>query len=1254
MKLKTALWRLLHSSWISLVLLLLAVGAALYYLTDTEGGLQWVCRQLSRQIGKTSISIVDVKGTLRGGFTVRQLTIDHPRVHIEIDDAHGVLSILPLAWQTIRVPEAHAARLVIEVHHYVSPGPPLTRYLPAFLSIDALKASCDSWTLIAPNGWRAEATRILAAGVVHSRDIRVYSSALTYDGALINAQGTIRSTAATGLNGTVRFALPSRPTQPAWLLEAQFKGDLSKLDAEGDFRQPFITHFKGSALQLTDNGWHWNADADVGSFDLTAWGGSAALGQISGMLKLDGDRSEFRANGSLTAKGLKAGPMAVEFAGDYGQNVLSAHRIRIAHAASGAVLTGAGTIGVHSGGPVLDLKGDVTHLRWPLTDRDAPLHDVAANYHLHGAWPYDVESDGSFEIMDWPAMNTNAQAKLYHDHLEVTGADWSGLGGTAHLKGAVEWSPGQRWQLSGHAQDLDLGQLRPGISGRIGFTLASSASGFAATSPLDVALNGISGTVRGQKASGHASFSHEQDSWQFRNVRVQLGGTRIEADGRVGADTNLQFLLDADDLGLLHQGAQGHLSARGSFHGDLRKPVLQATATGSNLKWDTTTLAGIQAQVNLDTQGSGRADVDLKLTGFKLANRTLDTLEILTQGTVDSHQVELKAVTPQIQIKAGGTGQLHDGEWKVALSDLLATDTADLHYALEAPAQLSVSPDRFSLTDLCVKDTAARICGSALISAEQRQVKFNAQNMPMQTLTAGLSADSVFSGKLNVSAEASARGTSPWNGTLLADLTDAAINHHLPSKKVETFNLGTGRVQANLGPDLWTAVAKLDAGEAGSIEANASARSAGDDWRDWPVQGSLKLSSNSLGYLESYVSEIDRAAGRVTGDLTVGGTVAAPQLNGELSLADGEFDIYEINLALRAVNFMARLDGNRLQLKGSANAGTDGTAAIDGDVTWKEGLPYGSLHLKGTDLRVANIPEARIQASPDVLLKLDGRRIDVTGEVTLPYARLEEPEELANAVLPSSDEVIVGEAQTPSDQRFQVFSNVTLKLGDRVTLSTSGLSGRLSGSLNVVTDESGISRGNGELNIEEGTFAAYGRKLDIERGRLLFNNGLLSDPGVDIRATKKFPDVTAGVNVRGTLRDTRMTFFSDPPITQSQIVSLLLAGGSLESVQSTQDTPGSSNSARSNALLQGGAIVAQQFGSKVGIEDVSVESDLNNETSLVLGRYLSPRLYVSYGISLAEAINTIKMRYTISDHWTIKTEAGTARSADLVYTFGKQ
>ncbi len=76
------------------------------------------------------------------------------------------------------------------------------------------------------------------------------------------------------------------------------------------------------------------------------------------------------------------------------------------------------------------------------------------------------------------------------------------------------------------------------------------------------------------------------------------------------------------------------------------------------------------------------------------------------------------------------------------------------------------------------------------------------------------------------------------------------------------------------------------------------------------------------------------------------------------------------------------------------------------------------------------------------------------------------------------------------------------------------------------------------------------------------------------------------------------------------------------------------------------------IGGRFDIE-AGLEQDITNETSLVLGRYLSPRLYVSYGVGLVEAINTVKMRYTVGDHWTIKTEAGTQRSADLVFTIEK-
>jgi translocation and assembly module TamB len=246
---------------------------------------------------------------------------------------------------------------------------------------------------------------------------------------------------------------------------------------------------------------------------------------------------------------------------------------------------------------------------------------------------------------------------------------------------------------------------------------------------------------------------------------------------------------------------------------------------------------------------------------------------------------------------------------------------------------------------------------------------------------------------------------------------------------------------------------------------------------------------------------------------------------------------------------------------------------------------------------------------------------------------------------------MVGPTEKVEKDPFRVTSEITLTLGDKVTIDTYGLTGHVSGSITERTQPGEPTRATGELQVRDGQYLALARKLDIERGRLIFSGGLLVDPAVDIRAIKEFPDVTAGVNVRGTLREPRLTFFSEPSIPQSQIVSLLLAGGSLQSVQdsSRAGTP----AAKQEVAGQAAALLASQFGSKLGIPDISVESDLSNETSLVLGKYLSPRLYVSWGVSLSEQINTFKMRYTIDDRWTVKTEAGKDRSADLVYTIEK-
>jgi translocation and assembly module TamB len=194
--------------------------------------------------------------------------------------------------------------------------------------------------------------------------------------------------------------------------------------------------------------------------------------------------------------------------------------------------------------------------------------------------------------------------------------------------------------------------------------------------------------------------------------------------------------------------------------------------------------------------------------------------------------------------------------------------------------------------------------------------------------------------------------------------------------------------------------------------------------------------------------------------------------------------------------------------------------------------------------------------------------------------------------------------------------------------------------------------GQGELRVAEGRYEAYGQQLEINRGQLIFSNAPLDDPGLDIEARRRIETVTVGLNVRGTLQEPRLTFFSDPSMPQTQIVSYLLVGKPLNASAAGE---GEDLGGQSDTLaLQGGGFLASQLGRRLGIEEVGIENYINSSgeanPSLVLGKFLSPRLFISYGISLTESINTLKLRYTISDRWIFRTESGEAQSADLEYT----
>ncbi|HET19578.1 MAG TPA: translocation/assembly module TamB, partial [Chromatiales bacterium] len=338
-------------------------------------------------------------------------------------------------------------------------------------------------------------------------------------------------------------------------------------------------------------------------------------------------------------------------------------------------------------------------------------------------------------------------------------------------------------------------------------------------------------------------------------------------------------------------------------------------------------------------------------------------------------------------------------------------------------------------------------------------------------------------------------------------------------------------------------------------------------------------------------------------------------------------------------------------LQGGARMG-EGRLAIDGRVDLS-GLPdwRAEIDLKGDNLTALRLPEASVQASPDLKIALRPGEARVTGRVEVPEALFDLGGEKPAAARVSPDVRIVGEEEAVAAQALD--AHVELVLGDKVRVRGKGFNGRIAGRLEVI-DRPGLPSpvGQGELTIPEGRYKAYGQDLVIEQGRIIYADTPLDDPALDIRAVRRaiLDGTVAGVRITGRASRPVLAMFSEPAMEQAEVLSYLVTGRPL-SKGSGSDAALMVQAARA-AGYAGGDLLAGQIGGAFGLEEATIESDVGTEElSLVLGRYLTPRLYLRYVQGLEEGLQTFALRYELTRHFNVQVQSGVKAGVDVFYSF---
>jgi translocation and assembly module TamB len=229
---------------------------------------------------------------------------------------------------------------------------------------------------------------------------------------------------------------------------------------------------------------------------------------------------------------------------------------------------------------------------------------------------------------------------------------------------------------------------------------------------------------------------------------------------------------------------------------------------------------------------------------------------------------------------------------------------------------------------------------------------------------------------------------------------------------------------------------------------------------------------------------------------------------------------------------------------------------------------------------------------------------------------------------------------------------VEVDAGQKLRVTGRGLDTGLRGQLRL-SAPGGRPVINGSINTDNGTYAAYGQKLEIERGILSFS-GDYNNPRMDILALRPNIDVRAGVAITGNVLTPRIRLFSEPEMSDADKLSWLVLGRA-------QDGLGRNDT----ALLQRAAIAllageneapTDALLKSLGIDDISVrQGDTTvRETVVSIGKQLSRRWYLGYERGVNATTGTWQLTYRIAQQFTLRAQSGLDNALDVIWTWRLQ
>ena len=612
--------------------------------------------------------------------------------------------------------------------------------------------------------------------------------------------------------------------------------------------------------------------------------------------------------------------------------------------------------------------------------------------------------------------------------------------------------------------------------------------------------------------------------------------------------------------------AAGSLAASGSFDMKSRRFQLNSRATGIDIA-----KIDWQRRMNLDATG-------------KLA------FTVTGSGTLDDPRIEAHATLSNLALSGQTVGDL-----------ALAAHTANRSILYDATT-------RFEGTEVDLNGQTA-LGGDYATQAKLDFSQFNIGALLKMAHVESFSGESALAGTVTVEGPL-ARPEQLHGDVSLGDVAVTVAGVHLKSE---------GRVRAALANGLLSLDPLHVTGEDTDLRAQGSVMLKGKQQLDLAASGSVNLK------LAETLDPDLTASGTTTFQMEAHGPLTSPDLQGRIDFQNGSLSLEDVPNGLSQLHGTLVFNQNQLEVKSLTAMSGGGLLSVTGSLSYQHGI-YADLSVQGNGIRI-RYPQG-VSSLADSTFRLQGSQNNLLLSGNVLITRFTVSPDLDIAALASQANAVqtIAPPNAPSNHiRLDVhiasspqlnFQNAYAKLAGDVDLRLRG----------TVASPSLLGR----VSITEGSATIAGTRYDLQRGDILFTNPVRIEPTIDLDATARVEDYDITLGIHGTPEKPAVTWRSDPPLPEADVVALLALGrtGSQQRLYTQQQEQSLSNPT-TDALLGGAlnATVSSRVQKLFGAGSVKVDPNylgaLGNSTSRII---VEEQLGRNLALTYATNVNTTQQQ----------------------------